>query len=232
MSMPEAHPAAKGIRIVLFDLDGTFADTAQDLAFALNQTLEMHGRKPLPFEQIRPVVSHGGIALIRLGFGMEPEEKGFDPIRQDLLRIYRENIARETRLFDGMDQVLEQLEHRGMRWGIVTNKPSWLTDPLMEALGLSERAACIISGDTLNNRKPHPEPILYACELAGGTAAECLYVGDAERDIEAGRNAGTATLTALFGYIGDEDQPENWGADATISDPAEILDWLGMGLEA
>ncbi len=226
--MPDHAPPDHPIRIVLFDLDGTLADTAPDLAYALNRTLEKHGRTTLPLDTIRPGASHGSAALIRLGFKMEPKEKGFDLLRQDFLGFYRKHICRETRLFPGMPELLAQLEAHGYRWGVVTNKPSELTNALMEQLGLSERAACIVSGDTTPNSKPHPQPILHACELAGGHPENCLCVGDAQRDIEAGINAGTATLTALFGYIGEEDHPLKWGADGHINHPMEILDWLRL----
>ncbi len=216
------------IKVVLFDLDGTFADTAPDLADALNRTLELHGRAPLPFEKIRPAVSHGGGALIRTGFGLTPEDEGFESLRQDLLRFYQENLSRHTTLFPGMTELIEQLDRHQIRWGIVTNKPSWLTEPLMEQLGLRQRAACIVSGDTTNNSKPHPEPILHACRLAGGTPDECLYVGDARRDIEAGNHAGTTTLVALFGYLGEDDRPEEWQADGEIEHPSDILKWLHL----
>jgi len=214
------------IRTVLFDLDGTLADTAPDLAFALNQVLAENGRAPLPFEAIRPAVSHGGIALTRLGFGLEPGHPDFEPLRQRLLAIYRDNIARETRLFPGMAELLEHIEQRRMNWGVVTNKPGWLTEPLMDALGLGQRAACIVSGDSCENRKPHPEPILHGCRLAGSEARHCVYIGDAQRDIEAGRRAGMKTLVALFGYLGDDDTPEHWQADALLDTPQAIIDWL------
>ncbi|HEC19544.1 MAG TPA: HAD family hydrolase [Gammaproteobacteria bacterium] len=211
---------------MLFDLDGTLADTAPDLAFALNQVLIENGRAPLPFEAIRPVVSHGGIALTRLGFGLEPEHPDFAPLRQRLLEIYRENIARETRLFPGMDELLAHIEENGMNWGVITNKPGWLTEPLLDALGLTSRAACIVSGDSCENRKPHPQPILHGCRLAGSEVRECVYVGDAQRDIEAGRRAGMQTLVALFGYIGEQDQPGQWQADALLDTPQAIITWL------
>ncbi len=214
------------IHTILFDLDGTLADTAPDLAYALNQTLKDFGHEPLSFERIRPVVSHGGMALIRLGFGIEPEHPDFEPRRQHLLKIYRQNIARHTTLFDGMERLLDEIESRGMNWGVVTNKPAWLTEPLMEALGLNARAATIVSGDTLPERKPHPAPMLLACEQAGSEAQHCLYIGDAERDIEAGRNAGMRTLIAAFGYIDVDDEPESWGADALIDSPLEIIAYL------
>ncbi|AKH19762.1 HAD family hydrolase [Sedimenticola thiotaurini] len=216
------------IRLVLFDLDGTLADTAPDLAYALNQTLLRHGREALPFEQIRPHVSHGGIALIRAGFGIEPGHPEFQRYRDDMLAIYQDNIARHTALFPGMEQVLIQLEHHAIGWGVVTNKPAWLTDPLMDSMELTRRAACIVSGDTTPNSKPHPGPILYACQEAGIPPQECLYIGDAERDISAGRAAGTCTLTALFGYLNSTDQPEAWGADDNIALPIQILEKLGL----
>jgi phosphoglycolate phosphatase len=214
------------IRTVLFDLDGTLLDTAPDLADALNAVLTEQGRTPLPFEQIRPVVSHGGIALIQLGFGLDRSDPGFEPLRQRLLAIYRDNLAVKTRLFAGMEKLLDEIEQRGLNWGIVTNKPGWLTEPLLQTLGLRERASCVVSGDTLEQRKPHPAPMLHACELAGSHPQQCVYVGDAERDIEAGRNAGMYTLVALFGYIQPQDTPESWQASALIDQPAEILDWL------
>jgi len=214
------------IRTVLFDLDGTLADTAPDLAYALNCVLTEQGCDPLPFETIRPVVSHGGIALIKLGFGIDEQAEEFQPLRQRLLDIYRENIARETRLFEGMETLLDTLEQNGLNWGVVTNKPAWLTEPLLEALAIRQRAAAVVSGDTLPERKPHPAPMLLACEQAGSDAAHCLYVGDAERDITAGRNAGMHTLIALFGYIGEQDQPASWQADGMLEHALGILDWL------
>lgn len=214
------------IRTVLFDLDGTLADTAPDLAEALNRVLVEEGRAPLPFQTIRPVVSHGGIALIRLGFGLEPGTPDFDRLRQRLLAIYREHIAVGTRLFPGMDALLGRLEREGLRWGVVTNKPSWLTLPLMEALGLAERAATVVSGDSVPERKPHPAPMHLACREAGTPPEACLYVGDAERDIIAGRRAGMATLAALWGYLGEEDRPAEWGADGLVAQPSEVLEWL------
>lgn len=223
---PSSIAADRHIRTVLFDLDGTLLDTAPDLAFALNETLREFGLQPLPYATIRPVVSHGGIALIKLGFGLHPDDEGYQPRREYLLNTYRNNIARETRPFAGMDELLDTLERQGLNWGVVTNKPGWLTEPLMQELGLFDRAAVVVSGDTLAERKPHPAPMLLACERAGSQVQECLYVGDARRDIEAGINAGMHTLVALFGYIGDADDPHAWGADALVETPAEILHWL------
>jgi len=225
--MPVTSTRTPGtIRTVLFDLDGTLLDTAPDLAQALNIVLTENNKQPLPYETIRPVVSHGGIALIELGFGLEQSDPVFNPLRQRLLEAYRENISSLTRPFPGIPEVLEALEKRGISWGVVTNKPGWLTDPLMKDLGLYDRAVAIVSGDTLNERKPHPAPLLYACELAESEPGQCVYIGDAKRDIEAGLNAGMHTLVALFGYLQKHDAPRNWKADAMIETPMGLLDWL------
>jgi len=215
------------LRTVLFDLDGTLLDTAPDLAAALNAVLREQGRPALPFDDIRPVVSHGTTGLLGLGFGLRPGEDEFEILRQRLLAIYAADLSSHTRLFPGMDQVLDHIEAQGMNWGVVTNKPGWLTEPLMADLGLSERAACIVSGDTTPQRKPDPEPMLHACHLAGSEAAQCLYIGDAERDIEAGRRAGMQTLVAAFGYLGRDDDILAWGADGVVDTPAGILAWVG-----
>ena len=211
----------KKIKTVLFDLDGTLADTAPDLAGALNHVLKAHNYAPLPYETIRPFVSHGGIALTTLGFGKDHPE--FDNLYKELLAHYENNIANETILFEGMNELLLELEAKGMSWGVVTNKPAWLTEPLMQALNLSSRAATIVSGDTLEQRKPHPAPILHACNQAGSEALECIYIGDAERDIEAGNAAGMPSIIALFGYIAESDKPNEWNAHASINHPQEIL---------
>ncbi|MDT8388339.1 MAG: phosphoglycolate phosphatase [Thiogranum sp.] len=211
---------------VLFDLDGTLLDTAPDLANALNAVLESNGRAPLPFERIRPVVSNGGAALIQLGFGLDATHVDFPPLRQQFLDHYQQHLAEHTRLFPGMEDVLLHIETQGLTWGVVTNKPAWLTDPLLEALQLDKRAAGIVSGDTVKQCKPHPAPLLHACKLIGSTPQRCLFVGDALRDIQAGLSARMSTLVALFGYIVEADCPESWGADALIETPQEILPWL------
>lgn len=213
----------KKIKTVLFDLDGTLADTAPDLANALNHVLKKHNREPLPFEKIRPVVSHGGIALTTLGFGFGKEHPDFDIFYKELLEHYLDNIANETTLFPGMNELLLELEEKNINWGVVTNKPGWLTEPLLDALNLTLRAATIVSGDTLEQRKPHPAPLLYACEQAGSKANECIYIGDAKRDIEAANRAEIISVVALFGYIDKSDNPENWGAFSLIDYPQEIV---------
>ena len=216
-------------KAVLFDLDGTIADTAPDLAYALNQTLLHYRHPPLPFERIRPVVSHGGIGLIRLGFGIAPETDGFDEKRQHLLDVYAANLCRDTDLFPGVSQVLAALESRRIAWGIVTNKPAWLTNPLIAALRLSRRAGCVISGDSYSNRKPHPEPILRACSLLDCQPQQTWYVGDAGRDMQAGRAAGCLTIGALYGYLHPEDPPASWQTDHMVDRPEQLLDLLTDG---
>ncbi len=218
------------IRTVLFDLDGTFADTAPDLAQALNRLLAEEGRPSLPFEKIRPVVSYGSPGLLQLGFEIGPGEPGYERLRARLLELYAKDLCRATRLFPGVAELLVECARRGVGWGIVTNKPAFLTEPLLAALAPPVPPACVVSGDSTPHRKPHPEPLLAACAQAGRRPEECLYVGDAERDIEAGRRAGMKTLVALFGYIREDDDPSRWGADGTIRAPREILRWLdGQG---
>jgi phosphoglycolate phosphatase len=211
---------------VLFDLDGTFADTAPDLHAAFNRLLDELGQPPIAYEKFRPSVSHGSRGMLQTGLGVTPENPDFPQLQRTFLDLYQERIAVHTRLFEGMDTLLEALEERAIDWGIVTNKPSYLTDPLMRGLGFDRRACAIVSGDTTPYSKPHPEPILHACREAGVTPADTIYVGDAARDIEAGRNAGTRTLIALFGYLSPRDRPDEWQADGTIRHPMELLDWL------
>jgi len=214
------------IRCVLFDLDGTLADTAPDLANTLNILLAENNLAPLPFEKIRAEVSHGATAIIQLGFDHDVDDPQFELLRQRFLDIYRMNLTIETRLFPGINELLNAIEQLGMKWGVVTNKPAWLTEPLMAGLDLQRRAACIVSGDSTANRKPHPEPMLHACRQVDILAQQCLYVGDARRDIEAGRHAGMKTLIALFGYISNSDEPWQWQANGMINHPKEILDWI------
>ncbi len=216
------------LRTVLFDLDGTLVDTAPDLALALNLLRKEMGLTLLPFDQIRPEVSHGGTALIRLGFARQPGDAEFKPLRKRFLTLYQQNLTTHTCLFPGIEQLLCILERNNISWGVVTNKPGWLTEPLMQQLNLEQRADCIVSGDTLSQSKPHPAPMLHACRQTGSRPAECLYIGDAQRDIEAGRAAGMKTLVALFGYIREQDTPKQWGADGMVNEPREILSYIGL----
>lgn len=215
------------IKTVLFDLDGTLIDTAPDMANALNILLQEEGQPVLPFEHIRPVVSNGSLALVKLGFGEDIDGEPLERLKKRYLEIYQQHLCEDSKLFDGMDNLLRQIEAQDMNWGVVTNKPAWLTDPLMEQMGLFDRAACIVSGDTTKNRKPHPEPMYHACLAAGSKPFECIYVGDHKRDIQAGNNAGMTTIVALFGYINADDNIADWGADIAIEHPQEIIAHLG-----
>lgn len=217
------------IRTVLFDLDGTLLDTAPDLGLALNTVLIEQQREPLPLAAIRPVISLGAGAMITHGFALKKGVPGFEPLRQRLLTVYAEHLADNTRLFPGMEDVLTCLEKHGISWGIVTNKSTCYTTPLLEQLGLAQRSACTVSGDTLSEKKPHPAPLWYACELAKTTPADSVYVGDALRDIEAGQRAGMRTLVALYGYINPAtDTPTDWGATGLLHQPTDLLSWLNL----
>jgi 2-phosphoglycolate phosphatase len=220
--------SGRGLRGVLFDLDGTLLDTAPDMAAALNRLRIAEGLEALPYVQIRPLVSHGAPRLLRLAFG-EPEAERHEALRRRFLDFYRAALAVHTRLFDGFEAVLSAIERSGLRWGIVTNKPGWLAAPLVAEVGLAERCACLVAGDTLAERKPHPLPLLHAAGLLGLEPRECAYVGDAERDVQAARNAGMIPLVAGFGYLGDGDDPAAWRADAVFARPEDLVDWLGLG---
>jgi phosphoglycolate phosphatase len=214
------------VKAVFFDLDGTLADTAPDLGYALNLLRGQHGLTPLPQETIRPHASHGARGLLEMGLGLTPDHPDFGTARLEFLDIYERYLCHYTILFPGIAELLDGLEQRNILWGVVTNKPSRYTDPLMEKLGLSKRAACIISGDTCQNAKPHPEPLFHAARLTGQEPGECLYVGDAERDIAAARAAGMPVLAALYGYLGKSDRPQDWQANGIINTPLEVLDHL------
>lgn len=207
---------------VLFDLDGTFLDTAQDMAQALNLLLQEEGRSALPFAQIRPQVSNGARGLLGLGFNCAPGEADFERLRDRYLAIYAEKLHALTRAFPGIDALLAELERHEIRWGIVTNKPRFLAEPLLRALGYWPRAACLVAGDDHPLRKPHPAPMLLACTQAGLVPEQCVYVGDAARDIEAGRNAGMATVAALYGYIPEDEDPADWQADAAVDSAQQL----------
>jgi len=214
------------IKTVLFDLDGTLIDTAPDMANSLNMLLREEGEAELPYETIRPSVSNGSVALVKLAFGDHVDAQNLERLKKRYLEIYQEHLCEDSKLFDGMNALLDKIEQDGKNWGVVTNKPGWLTDPLMELIGLHDRASCIVSGDTTANRKPHPEPMYHACLAAGSEAHECMYIGDARRDIEAGNNAGMDTVVAMYGYIGDWENTDDWGANYKIDNPIEVLKHL------
>lgn len=214
---------------VLFDLDGTLLDTAADLGYALNQVRREEAREALPAAQIRTRVSHGAAALIGLGFP-DLDADAREALRQRLLGIYTANISVHTRPFPGIDTLLDELDARAVPWGIVTNKPARFTDPLLRDLGLDRRARSVISGDSTAHPKPHPLPMLTAARALGVEAHECLYVGDAERDVQAARNAGMPCVVAGFGYLDAADDVQAWAADAILPTPDELRAWIAARL--
>ncbi|MES2353997.1 MAG: HAD-IA family hydrolase [Pseudomonadota bacterium] len=214
------------IRVVLFDLDGTLADTAPDLGYALNLQLQRHGRAPLPIALIRPHASMGARGLLKLGFGIELEDTNFTSMRNEYLELYEQNLCRETALFPGTAELLNTLESRAILWGIVTNKPERFTLPLVKQLGLFDRAACVISGDTVARPKPHPDALFKALEETGTTPTQAIYIGDDERDIQAASAAQMKSIIAGYGYLGGDNAPNTWGAHATVTHPLEILNFL------
>ncbi|KWR89487.1 phosphoglycolate phosphatase [Cupriavidus sp. IDO] len=215
-----------GIKAVFFDLDGTLADTAPDLAAAANRLVVEHGMAPVAYERLRPVASHGARGLLGAAFGKRPEDPEFPALRDTFLDYYEADIAVHTRLFDGMADVLASLEAAGIHWGIVTNKIARFTVPLVAAIGLASRASAVVSGDTTSHAKPHPAPLLRAAEISGVEPRRCVYVGDDLRDIQAGKAAGMLTVTAAYGYCGDGEPPESWGADYLVRHPSELIPLL------
>jgi 2-phosphoglycolate phosphatase len=215
-----------GIQAVLFDLDGTLVDTAPDLGYALNLQRVRHGLPALDDAIIRPQASHGARGLLGIGFDLHPDDAKFASMREEFLQFYADNICRHSRPFPGVLELLDALEARQLKWGVVTNKPARFTEPLMSLLDLAERATCIVSGDTCPEPKPHPAPMLAAAELCGAAPAQCLYLGDAERDIQAANAATMPALVAAWGYLDASDQPHTWGAHGSIHHPLDTLDYL------
>jgi N-acetyl-D-muramate 6-phosphate phosphatase len=212
---------------VLLDLDGTLLDTAPDMAAVANWLRLEEDQEPLAFEVLRPHVSHGSLAILRTAF------PGIDDARLALLQRrylarYREHLAIETQLFPGFDEVLAALEAHGIPWGVITNKPGWLTEPLLRHFGLYQRAACVYSGDSLPHTKPHPLPLLTAARTIGIAPERCVYLGDALRDVQAARAANMVALAARYGYVSAHDLAAQWPVTAWIEEPLELLDWVGL----
>jgi phosphoglycolate phosphatase len=212
--------------LVLFDLDGTLADTAPDLAGTANAMRVARGLGALPYQQLRPLASHGARGLIGRALGVTPEQPEFEALRQEFFSRYEAALCVHTQLFDGVEVLLRTLEAAGRRWGIVTNKIARFTDPLVRALDLEHRAACVVSGDTTAHAKPHPAPLLHAAAVAGHAAGDAIYVGDDLRDVQAGRAAGMATVAVRYGYLGEATPIEQWGADHIADTTAALHDLL------
>ncbi|MGP1677137.1 MAG: HAD-IA family hydrolase [Burkholderiales bacterium] len=214
------------VRAVLFDLDGTLADTAPDLARALNRVRAANGLAPMPVEITRSYTSSGARGLLKVGFDLNPEDQGYEALRLQFLEFYAAEVCVDTRLFDGMAELLDQLDQDRLPWGVVTNKAERFTLPLLQGLRLDERAACVVGGDTTARTKPHPDPLLHAAAALQLPASACLYVGDDLRDVQAARAAGMRVLAAKYGYLGDGGSIESWQADAIIEHPRQVLDYL------
>ncbi len=210
---------------MLFDLDGTLLDTAPDMVGALNALRREERLAPLPYESVRAAVSHGSGRVVKVGFP-EATDAARGVLQQRFLALYSGALSVGTRYFPGMEQVLGDLAQRGLKTGIVTNKPAWLTEPLLEQLGVRSSFACVVSGDTLAERKPHPLPLLHAAQLAGVAAGQCIYVGDAQRDVQAAHAAGMAALVATYGYLLPDEDSAEWAGDGYLKRPADLMDWL------
>ena len=213
-------------KAILFDFDGTIADTAPDLARALNRQRIARNQPLLPIELVRTVASAGARGLLNLGFGLTPDNPDYQAMREEFLSFYAEQLCQDTRLFPGIPELLEQLDEQAILWGIVTNKPARFTRPLMHLLGLHHRAACVISGDDTAYTKPYPEPLLTACRQIDAAPDHCIYLGDDIRDVQASLAAGMKPIVALYGYLGDSDPPETWGAFELISHPGDLLHYI------
>jgi phosphoglycolate phosphatase len=210
---------------VLFDLDGTLVDTAPDLIVCLNKALEKYGFEQVASDDLKPFISYGAVAMIKKSVNNIDQQTATN-ILDSMLAFYQQNIAQYSQFYRGIEDTLNTIESLGLKWGIVTNKRERFTTPLVAALNLTNRAACIISGDTTANSKPHPEPMLTACKQADVKPEECVYIGDAIHDIDAGKNANMKTLAATYGYLKPDDNPKEWGADALIESPEQLTSWI------
>jgi phosphoglycolate phosphatase len=219
-------PRALAVDAVLFDLDGTLADTAGDLAGALNRVRADRGLPAVPVEPLRAHASAGARGMLGAGLGIGPDDPDFAVLRERFLAYYAEGLAITTRLFDGVPAMLDALEARGIAWGVVTNKAQRFTGPVVEALGLAPRTGVVVSGDTTPHAKPHPAPLLHAAAALRVAPAACAYVGDDLRDVIAGNAAGMATLVAQYGYLGETGRSDDWPATGWIERPLDLLAWL------
>ncbi len=217
-----------GIKAVLFDLDGTLIDSAPDLGAAADQMRVARGLPSLPLAQYRPMAGAGARGMLGVAFGITPDTPDYDVLREEFFRNYELRMTQTTHAFDGIAQLLVDIEARGLAWGIVTNKSARFTEPLTRAMPLLKSARAVVSGDTTPHSKPHPEPLFEAARRLALPPQACIYVGDDERDIVAGRAAGMKTVAALYGYLGAVDATEHWGADAAIKYPHELLQWLDV----
>jgi len=214
------------VQAVLLDLDGTLLDTAGDLVGTVNRLLLNHQRSPAPLQNLRPYVSQGAICLISRAFEIDEESDFALSLKQEFLTLYRDNLSIHSKLFSGMEEFLNYLDQQSIPWGIVTNKPEWLTIPLLVETGLSQRTSCIVGGDTLEESKPSPAPVIHACSLLNVSPSFALMVGDDKRDIDSGNAAGSLTAAAGWGYVQPGDSMSSWQADHTFDSVKQLHDWF------
>jgi 2-phosphoglycolate phosphatase len=216
----------KNAEVVLFDLDGTLIDSAPDLGAAVDKMRTDRGMPSLPLDHYRPMAGAGARGMLGLAFGMKPDHADFPAMREEFFRNYESDLTARTTVFDGVADLLQELTARGIRWGVVTNKAERFSIPLTKAMALFNTAGALVCGDTTPHAKPHPEPLFEAMRRMGVEPAQCIYVGDDERDIVAGRAANVGTVAAAYGYLGSGEGPAGWGADVTIFTPPELLSLL------
>lgn len=225
----QSAPALVGpIKLVLFDLDGTLVDSAPDLAAAANEMRAARGLDAMAYELLRPMVGSGARGMVGVALQVAPGDADYEALKHEFLDRYEARLLDQTRAFAGVESLLASLSHAGLSWGVVTNKAERFALPLTAALGLNTGAVAVIGGDTTLHTKPHPAPLLEAARRAGIEPEHCIYVGDDERDIVAGRAAGMQTVAAAWGYLGKGQPIEAWGADIVLSSPAELLQALGL----
>lgn len=216
------------VQAVLFDLDGTLIDSAPDLGGAADEMRLQRGLTSLPMDAYRPHAGSGARGMLRVAFDLTPEHADYEVLREEFYEVYEARLTRHTRPFDEVPALIDALERHGLAWGVVTNKAHRFADPLVAAIPLLRRAATVVCGDTTPHAKPHPEPLFEAARRLGLEPHRCIYVGDDERDMIAGRGAGMRTLAACYGYLGPQATVEHWPADGQILSPLQLLKWLGL----
>jgi N-acetyl-D-muramate 6-phosphate phosphatase len=219
-------PFFRGVRAVLFDLDGTLIDSAPDLGAAADEMRRTRGMASKPMAEYRPHVGSGARGMLQVAFGMDAQHLEYDRYKEEFFALYEKCLTQRTRLFDDVELLVRSLMERGLLWGVVTNKAQRFTGPITLSMGLFDSASAVISGDTTAHAKPHPEPLLEAARRMCLPPAQCIYVGDDERDIRAGRSAGMWTVAARYGYLGAGSDVASWGADAEVSSPLQVLQLL------
>ncbi len=224
--MPNDAPNNARVKAVLFDLDGTLADTSPDMTDALNLLFANHNKQALDYELVRKNTSRGSVAMIQLGFEEILDEKYIFELRDEFLQLYADNLCKRTTLFPGVNELLKFLGESNIPWGIVTNKPGHLAEPLVQELEIAFNAVCMVSGDSLARRKPDPDQLHHAANMLGINEHDIIYMGDDPRDVQAGKAAGMKTAVAAYGYIQDDHDPSTWDADIILQQALDLKDWL------